>query len=266
MDKISYTCRKIASNLEINGDLTKKEWKDAEKTRRFIDIIGENPAIYDTKAAMLYNDEYLYIAFWAEEPYPEAHLTKRDDLIWFENDFEVFLDGGDTYYEFQINALNTVYEVFYIWQDAYKKNYELYKKDFDLIERNAISFGGNHDRKGKYFWKGSHPRGNRWAFRDWDFPGLKTAVKVDGRLNSTEHVSNGITVELAFPWSGMKWLANGRSLPPKSGDLWNIFLGRYEQLKLNGETVSVGWALDSIGSDDNHYPEKFSHILFSEEK
>lgn len=264
MKKVSYVCKKIETDLTIDGDLTKAEWQDAEKTRRFIDIIGENPSLYDTRAAMLYNDKYLYIGFWAEDPFPEAHLTQRDDLIWFENDIEVFIDGGDTYYEFQINALNTIYEVLYIWQDAYKKNYELYKDEFDLLKRNALSFGGNHDRQGKYFWKGSHPRRNRWAFRDWDFPGLKTAVKVHGELNCPERASKGITVELAFPWEGMKWLADGRALPPKDGDCWNIFLGRYQQLKVNGEKVSVGWALDPIGTDDNHYPEKFSPILFSE--
>jgi len=42
-------------------------------------------------------------------------------LIFRENDVEVFIDGGDCYYEFEINALGTIYEVFFIWQDAYKR-------------------------------------------------------------------------------------------------------------------------------------------------
>ena len=265
MDNPRYICKKINHDFDVDGNLDKDIWKKAEKTGRFIDIIGGNPALYDTRAAMLYSDRYLYIGFWAEDPYPEAKLTKRDDLIWFENDIEVFIDGGDTYYEFQINSLNTVYEVFYIWQDAYKRNLDLYRDEFDLIQNDAISFGGNHDRTGRYFWKGSHPRKNRWAFLKWDFPGLKTAVKIQGVLNNPEVESKGFTVELAFPWEGMKWLANGRNLPPREGDMWKIFLGRYQQIKMNGKQTAVGWALDPIGSDDNHFPEKFSNIMFSED-
>lgn len=265
MDTPNYICRKIDHDFVVDGNLEKEEWKSACKTKRFIDIIGETPALYDTRAALLYSDRYLYIGFWAEDPFPEAKLTKRDDLIWFENDIEVFIDGGDTYYEFQINARNTIYEVFYIWQDAYQKNLDLYQSEFGLLENHAVSFGGNHDRTGKYFWTGSHPRQNRWAFRNWDFPGLKTAVKVQGTLNDPNQESKGFTVELAFPWEGMKWLANGRSLPPKDGDLWRLFLGRYQQLKVGGKQISAGWALDPIGSDDNHFPEKFSRIYFSTE-
>lgn len=259
-----YTCKKIKENIEINGDLTKQVWKDAKKTDRFIDVIGGNPSLYDTKAALLYNDEYLYIAFWAEDPFPESTITERDAKLWFESDLEVFIDGEDCYYEFQINALNTIYEVFYIWQDAYRLGGKFDVEEFDILKNKALSFGGNHDRTGEHFWRGSHPRGNRWAYFNWDFEGLKSSVVVDGKLNDDSVVSKGITAEIAFPWSGMKWLANGRTLPPKDGDIWNIFLGRYQQMKNNGTKTSVGWSLDSIGTDDNHYPEKFSKIKFEE--
>ena len=80
-----------------------------------------HPGFLDTRAAALWDDEALYIAFWIEEPFVEARLTQRDSTIFQENDVEVFIDGGDCYYEFEINALNTVYEVFFIWKDAYNK-------------------------------------------------------------------------------------------------------------------------------------------------
>ena len=58
--------------------------------------------------------------YWIEEPNVQARLTERDSFIWTENDVELFIAGPDCYYEFQINALGTIYEVFYIWQDAYQ--------------------------------------------------------------------------------------------------------------------------------------------------
>ena len=69
--------------------------------------------IYDTRAALMWDEEALYVGFWCEEPFPAATLTERDSLLWVENDLEVFIDGGDSYYELELNALNVVYEVFY---------------------------------------------------------------------------------------------------------------------------------------------------------
>jgi hypothetical protein len=73
-----------------------------------------------------------------------------------------------------------------------------------------------------------------------------------------------LSIEFAFPWKGMKWLANGRELPPKPGDVWRIFMGRYEKLRMNGREESVGWSWDKIGTDDNHYPELFTRIEFTD--
>jgi hypothetical protein len=259
-----YTCYRTREKIVVDGRLDEAAWKRAPKSPRFVDVVTGAPALYDTRAAVLWDDENLYIGFWIEEPFVEARITKRDSLIFLENDVEVFIDGGDTYYEFEINALNTIYEVFFIWKDAYKRGSRFDVPEFDVLERDALTFGGNDDRTGEHFWNGTHPRGLRWAFRDWDFPGLKTAVHVDGVLNDTSQIDRGWTVELAFPWKGIKWLANGRSLPPRDGDEWRIQFARYE--KLIGTGTHVGWAWDKIGSADNHRPEAFTPIRFSDQQ
>jgi hypothetical protein len=63
-----------------------------------------------------------------------------------------------------------------------------------------------------------HPRGPRTAFLGYDFPGLKSAVAIDGTLNDNSDTDRGWTVELALPWKSMNWLAkgDGRSLPPQA--------------------------------------------------
>lgn len=259
---MSYIAYRTNEKITIDGRLDEKAWELAPKSPRYVDIITGKPALYDTRSAVLWDDEYLYIGFWIEEPFVRAELEERNSIIFTENDVEVFIDGGDTYYEFEVNALNTIYEVFFIWKDAYKRGGKFDVPEFDLYERDVCSFGGNHDRDGIHFWKGSHPRGLRWAFRDWQFPGLKSAVHVDGKINDDTHVDKGWTVELAFPWEGMKWLANGRSLPPQDGDEWRFQFARYQKLDaLNG---SVGWAWDPVGSNDNHKPERFTPITFSD--
>ena len=265
MTTVDYICYRTRTPLAVDGNLTESVWEKIPRSPRFVDMVTGNSAIFDTRAAALWDNDNLYIGFWVEEPFVEAHLTKRDSLIFMENDVEVFIDGGDCYYELEINALNTIYEVFFIWQDAYQHGSKFDVPEFDLLSRRALSFGGNYDRSGWNFWRGTHPRGVRWAFTDWDFPGLRTAVHVDGMLNNRSVVDKGWTVELAFPWTGMKWLANGRPLPPQEGDVWSIFFGRFEKLEVANTRPEPqpAWCWTKHGTLDTHMPEKFTRVQFS---
>jgi hypothetical protein len=111
---------------------------------------------------------------------------------------------------------------------------------------------------------GKHPRGKRWAFLDWDFPGMRSAVHVDGTLNDNTDVDKGWTVELAFPWKGMGLLADGRSLPPNDGDTWRMDFSRFEAFDLKGNPIqpSSGWAFNKHGVYDSHIPECFTFVHF----
>src|SRR2546423_333378 len=51
--------------------------------------------------------------------FAHAKYTNHNDPIYYDNDVEFFIAGRDAYYEFEINAFNTCYEVFFIWDDAY---------------------------------------------------------------------------------------------------------------------------------------------------
>lgn len=260
-----YTCYRTRHPLDIDGDLTKPAWKLAPRSPRFVDMVTGDPGHFDTRAAALWDDRAFYVSFDVEEPFVEAHLARRDSLIFNENDVEVFIDGGDCYYEFEINALNTVYEVFFVWQDALGRGTRFAVPEFDLLSRKAVTFGGNFDRSGEYFWRGTHPRGLRWAFLDWDLPGLQSAVKVDGALNQRHIVDRGWTVEIAFPWEGMKWLANGRSLPPREGDVWRFFFGRFEKMVHGGIEVEPhpAWVWTPHGVYDTHQPDRWTAVEFS---
>jgi hypothetical protein len=264
-DVAHYTCYRTRESLAVDGRLAEASWQRAPQSPRFVDMVTGQPAIFDTRAAALWDDRNLYIGFWIEEPFVEAALTERDSLIFLENDVEVFIDGGDCYFEFEINALGTIYEVFFIWRDAYRRGGKFDTPEFDLLARQALSFGGNYDRSGWNFWKGTHPRGVRWAFLDWDFPGLRSAVRVDGKINDRSVVDRGWRVELAFPWAGMQWLANGRSLPPKDGDVWSIFFGRFEKLEVGGALPQPqpAWCWNKHGTLDTHLPECFTRVHFS---
>ena len=262
--KTDYQAQKISSSIEIDGNTQKPIWKRARWSKRFVDMVTGDPGMYHTRVALLWNEIHLYIAFEAEEPFVEAHLTERDSIIFLENDLEVFIDGGDCYYELEVNAANTIYEVLFIWKDAYHKGSKFDIPAFDVHQEQAYTFGGDYDRTGASFWKGTHPRGIRWAFTNYDLPGLKTAVRVDGTLNDPSDIDVGWSLEIGIPWESLALLANGRSLPPSNGDIWRMFLGRFQKLMVGGEEVQPhpAMVLSSHGIYDTHLPEKWSHIEF----
>jgi hypothetical protein len=262
---MDYTCHRAPAPIDPDGDLAKDAWRRAPQSPRFADMVTGEPGLFDTRAAALWDDDNLYVSFWSEEPFVEAHLSERDSLIFNESDVELFIDGGDCYYEFEMNALGTVYEVFFIWQDSCGRGSRFDVPEFDVRSRRAVTFGGDYDRQPQTFWRGTHTRGLRWAFLDWDFPGLRTGVQVDGAINDRTKVSRGWSAELVLPWSGMKWLANGRALPPRDGDEWRMFFGRFEKLKSGGAEITPhpAWVWTPHGVYDTHQPEKWTTVRFS---
>ena len=253
-----YTAYRTESPIHIDGNLDKVCWQQAPRSPRFSDLISGRPTLHDTRAAVLWDDQYLYVGYWIEEPFLEATLTERDSLIYENNDVELFIAGPDAYYEFEMNALGTIYEVFYIWEEAYDRS------GYNAIPEFARDTPGIHVFDGVGFQP--HPRGKRIGYAKWDFPGLKSAVQLDGTLNHHADRDRGWTVELALPWEGMKRLAmpDQRSLPPKNNDVWRIDFSRFNQYKeAPPANDSSGWIWSPHGVWDSHIPELFTFIHFS---
>jgi len=249
-----YTCYRAAGPIAIDGRLDEPSWIAAPKSNPFVDIVTGAPAWLDTRAAMLWDDECLYFGFTAEEPNVWATLTERDSHIYEDNDLEIFISGNDVYYEFEINALNTIYEVLWIWKDAMHAA----PPEFDPARRRTMVLDGVGGHV--------HPRGERWGFLDWDYPGLRHAVHIDGALNSRRGTDQGWTAEVALPWKGLELLADGRSLPPAAGDVWRIDCSRFEQVDREGKPIppGAGWTWNRHGHYDSHIPEVFPLVTFSD--
>ena len=259
-----YIARKIDQDFSVDGDIDKAPWDSVQWSSNFVDMASGAVPDFATKSAIVWSDQNLYIAFKAQEPNLQAALTERDSLIFLENDLEIFIDGGDCYYELEVNALNTIYEVFFIWRDAFPNPQRYPASVFDISRPDAFTFGGDYDRSGASFWHGTHPRGTRWAFRGFDMPGLQTAVNLKGTLNNPQDIDEGWSLEITIPWKSLAPLAGERSLPPQSGDIWKLFLGRFDKKIVNGVEVSPHPAssLRSHGVYDTHLPEEWARISF----
>jgi hypothetical protein len=251
-----YTAHHIRQPIRIDGRLDDAPWQRAPRSPRFIDILSGRPALHDTRASVLWDDENLYIGLRVEEPFVHAKFTTNNSPIYYDNDVEVFIAGRDAYYEFEINAFNTTYEVFFIWQEAYERGGFAQADEFRrslLKPFNGVGFK-------------NHPRGGRLGHFDWHLPGKTTAVFIDGTVNDDTDHDRGWTVELAFPWRGMKWLADadGRALPPREGDVWRMDFSRFNQYKEAAPAHdSSGWVWSRHGVWDSHIPECFPYIRFT---
>jgi len=261
-----YICRRASHPASESGQLPKQAWDAAESSKRFVDIVTGEPGLYDTQVSSLWDDDAMYIRFAAEEPFVEARLEERGALVFTENAVELMVDGCDCYYELAINALGTIYEVFYIWKDAYHRGGRFDIPEFDVLERNVLTYCGDDDRDPESFWRGTHQRGCRWAFRDWSLPGLCVYVDVDGAINDPTHVDRGWTVEITLPWNDLQWLAGHRATPPHAGDEWRVCFYRIQQLRVGGNLVHPGpiWALRAQGIRDTHRPEHFPRVVFDD--
>jgi len=250
-----YTAHRVSERIQVDGKLDERAWQTAPTSPRYVDILSGQPTLHDTRATVLWDEEKLYIGVRIEEPNVRAKYTNYNDPIYYDNDVEVFIAGRDGYYEFEVNAFNTVYEVFFIWNDAYERSG--FAKAPEFTRAKLKPFNGVDFK--------NHPRGGRLGNFDWPFPGKKTAIHVDGTVNNDSDKDRGWTVELAFPWKGMKWLAtDGRALPPKEGDVWRMDFSRFNTYKAPPPAKdSGGWVWTRHGVWDSHVPECFAFIEFT---
>lgn len=229
-----YVCYRAKGKITIDGKLD-DAWRDAPWTDDFVDIEGDakpKPR-FRTRAKMLWDDNYFYIAAELEEPHVWGTLTQHDSVIFQDNDFEVFIDpNGDNheYYEFEINALNT---------------------GWDLLLPMPYRDGGQ-------------------AINGWEIPGLKTAIHVDGTLNDSRDKDKGWSVEMAFPWHVLGELAY-QKVPPKDGAQWRVNFSRVEWLhdivdgkykKVKGKSED-NWVWSPQGAIDMHRPETWGYVQFT---
>ena len=265
LEPARYTCYRATGSVAIDGRIDTPVWQSAPASTPFVDIVTGEPAWFDTRVRLLWDDSFLYFAFTAEETNVWSTLTRRDSKIYEENDLEIFIAGRDAYYEFEINAAGVIYEVFWIWKDVHQLGGPYWNRpEFDIASQRLLMLDGVGGHV--------HPRGWRYGFLDWDLPGLRHAVHIDGTLKrsydrSRSQPDGGWSAAIAVPWQGLSLVAGGRPIPPQEGDVWRIDCSRFQKIGPHGEILDpcAGWTWNRHGHYDSHIPEAFPYITFTKE-
>ena len=236
----NYIVTKTKDEITIDGNANESSWNTTKFSDKFIDIEGVLTPKFDTKVKMLWDDKFLYVYAELNEPHIWGNIKQRDAIIYLNNDFEVFLDPSGTgigYGEIEINALNTVW---------------------DLYLNKPYRIGGK-------------------ANFEWNLNDLKSAVQVHGTLNNPNDIDSIWAVEMSIPLKPLIGLKNRPKTIPKEGEQWrvnfsrvqwdhDIIDGQYDRKKENGKLLKeYNWVWSNQKVINMHEPEKWGFLQFTEQ-
>ena len=235
----TYVVYQTTAAINIDGKADEVDWDNAKFTDKFIDIEGIKAPNQQTNVKMLWDKNFLYVYAKLYEKHVWADITERDAVIFYNNDFEVFISpSNDThnYGEIEVNALNTVW---------------------DLVLNKPYNVGGK-------------PK-NSWNLND-----LKTAVFTKGTLNDPYEDDEYWSVEMAIPLSAFAELKNRPKVKPKNGEQWRINFSRVQwdhdiidgvysrKMENNKLLPEYNWVWSNQGAINMHLPENWGYIHFSD--
>ncbi|HVI46729.1 MAG TPA: carbohydrate-binding family 9-like protein [Chitinophaga sp.] len=228
-----YICYRAADSIVIDGKPDEASWNMVAWSEDFKDIEGDaRPApSLRTRLKMLWDDNYLYIAATMQEPHVWGTLQQHDAIIFHDNDFEVFIDpDGDThqYFEIEINALNTV---------------------MDLFMQKPYRNGGT-------------------AMLNWDVKGLRTAVSVNGTINQASDKDSSWTVEMAIPFSALRFFNDPQHPADSAIWRINFSRVEWDTDIRNGRYVKQqrpehNWVWSPQDIINMHAPERWGYLWFT---
>jgi hypothetical protein len=261
-----YECRRVRMAPPIDGRVDGEPWFRAAWSPAFGRIDDGSEAQPSTRVALLWDDEHLYAAWRIEDPDVRGTTGVHHEQVYVkDDDVELFVEGDGGYYELGINPINTVYEWRWTWVEPLVDRGDKARLNELFMVSDFVYYAA---RPGE-------PLG-RVGEMDFDLPGLRHAVRVQGTLNHPEDVDEGWTVTVALPWAGLKAVStDGRGFPPKPGDVLRIQSYRaYHDRSVEGRLADDGSTLltpyegrtwSTMGNHNVHNPERWVRVRFTDE-
>ncbi len=203
-DRRTYDVMKLTTGLDIDGALDETAWIRTRQTRPFVrpDGLRASPHI-QTRARMLWDDEYLYVGVHTLDDDIWNPHTERNAPLWEHDVVEIFIDPGadqKDYVEIQVSPSNVLFDA---WFDEHRRpSWE------EAAERFNI--------------------------------GIKSAVTADGSVNERDDdvTDRSWTVELAIPFAELP----NRDGPPEEGETWALNIYRLDSRGADQIENQAVWA------------------------
>ncbi|PWU19566.1 MAG: hypothetical protein C5B50_06275 [Verrucomicrobia bacterium] len=211
---------RLHGTIILDGQFDEAVWAKAAQLEPFYQNDGSGPEREHTLVRLWYDSQALYLGWTCQDMDIQATMTNRDSKFWEEEVVEFFVapKSLDRYFELQWNPLGGI---------------------FDAIITNTLDANGVSK-----------------SFQgDWGYTskGMRSAVKLKGKLNGSSEKDEFWQVEVRLPFSDLGVKA------PKPGEVWRANFYRFNRTKgLPVEQLS--WSPTLLPGF--HQPNRFGYLEF----
>lgn len=200
----AFECRWTDTPLTIDGKADEEAWKRAQVIDYFYQPwLGKDarPAKSATKARLLWDREYIYFFADMEDNDLFADVKEQNGKTWHNDVFELFFKPAADktgYFEFQVNALGTLYDSF-IPAPGAPQQFDNFQYEAKVVRRGTLNEHQDKDEgwsaEGRIPWRDFARGGGRpavdekWKFTlcrfdyniKWEAPDLSTCAPLTQR-------------------------------------------------------------------------------------
>lgn len=197
-----YEIRRFTGGFTLDGRLDEPAWRRAEQTSLWGQANSGDEMPLESWGKVMWDNDYLYVAMYAEDPDIFAAMTARDSELWEEEVLEFYWDGaanGRNYLEFQVNPLGTIFDARF-----------------------------------------PQHTGRDWPqAAQFQLEGIEIMVHVDGTLDDRTDEDRAWTSEMRIPLTSLPTMPN---LPPENGDRVRMNFYRYERSGADDARSYFAWS------------------------
>lgn len=162
-----YEVKRATRPIVIDGTPDERAWESASTMEFVFPWNTQTGPRQKTTARLLWDDDYLYVAYECDDTDIVAVHTERDDPTYLDDAVEIFINPKPSqtsiYFGLEMNVRAVLY-------------------DYVMFE-------------------------SRYAFKRFNMQGLKLATNIRGTLNMRRDEDHGWSLELAIPWVNFEELA-----------------------------------------------------------
>jgi hypothetical protein len=159
-----YEAKRAASPIRVDGVLDDKAWAAATPVDLIFPWENQTGAKQKTTFRILWDDNFLYVAYDCQDRDIVAQFTRHDDPTYRDDAVEIFLNPKPTqtglYWGLEMNARAVLYD--YLMYDS------------------------------------------RYAMKRFNLEGVQLATHIRGTLNVRGDEDQGWTLEVAIPWANFE--------------------------------------------------------------
>ncbi|MDD5597239.1 MAG: carbohydrate-binding family 9-like protein [Victivallaceae bacterium] len=188
-----FFCRKKDGKLKLDGRIDEAVWQDKMVVVRFYKSRKQGEPKYQTEVYAMRDDENLYIAAKMYDEDIVANYTRRDDPIFDEDAFEVFIRpdlSKNFIFEFEFSPAGVI---------------------FDALDRRGLPNSSGYRTVTRKAWNGT---------------GIECKTYIAGTLNDWSDKDKYWSVEIKIPLRNFTFRKIAEM--PEKGSRWGIVFARCE--------------------------------------